>query len=432
MTHKKTNRISDNPSTAQMKAVLPAVKAASAVAGAFGFFGNEKAAKIKAAADDLLEQAKILDVPDRFNEAFANQGWIATGSFSMTAMHAALDHHANGRADDAQKAIVEWFDEGNISLFCIQRSRRYHDADLRDDQLKEALKLYLEERYMAAVPLILIACDGMASDVAGYSPFKSDADLSCFDSIVGHDSALPALMKKLTTGVRKSSNEPLDLPNRNGILHGRSLGYANKELCAKAWMLLLALVDWASDKASEQERREQFEKEQATTLRDSLDLHTKTQRDKQIIDAFQRSEQSAPFTDLTDPERPETAFIAFFEGWKNKNYGQMAKNAMNPRGESMKRRAGEMRNMAEFVELQDYELVTVRHTTVARAEAIVRVTAKTIRKDVSGTIEVLAFRSKPDGGIAMPLDDGHWCVQQNCIYGVMNEKFKTQGIASQS
>ena len=423
MTRKTNNRISDNPSTAQMKAMLPAVKAASVVAGAFGIFGSEKAAKIKAAADEVLNQADILDVPDRFNAAFADQGWIATGSFSMQAMQDALDHHDNGRSDDARKSIIAWFDEDNISLFCVQRSRRYHKADLRDDQLKEALKLYLEERYMAAVPLILIACDGMASDVAGYSPFKSDADLSCFDSIVGHDSTLPTLIGKLITGVRKSSNDPLDLPNRNGILHGRSLGYANKELCAKAWMLLLALVDWASDKASEQERREQFDKEQSTTLRDSLELHAKTQRDRQIIDAFQRSERSAPFTDLTDPELPETAFNAFFQSWRNKNYGQMARSAMNPRGQSLKKHAGEIRNMAEFVELKDYELLTVRHTTVARAEAVVRVTAKTIQKDVAGTIEVLAFRSKSDGDIAMPLDEGHWCVQQNCIYHVMNEKF---------
>ena len=272
MTRKTNNRISDNPSTAQMKAMLPAVKAASVVAGAFGIFGSEKAAKIKAAADEVLNQADILDVPDRFNAAFADQGWIATGSFSMQAMQDALDHHDNGRPDDARKSIVAWFDEDNISLFCIQRSRRYHKADLRDDQRKEALKLYLEERYMTAVPLILIACDGMASDVAGHSPFAQGADLSCFDSIVGHDSALPTLIGKLITGVRKSSNDPLDLPNRNGILHGLSLGYANKELCAKAWMLLLALVDWASDKASEQERRQQFDKEQSTTLRDSLEL----------------------------------------------------------------------------------------------------------------------------------------------------------------
>ena len=320
--------------------------------------------------------------------------------------------------------IIQWFNEENLSLFCIQRSRRHHHADLRDDQLREALKLYLEERYMAAVPLILIACDGMASDVAGYSPFKSNADLSCFDSIVGHESALPNLISRLTTGVRRSSNAPVLLPNRNGILHGRSLGYANKELCAKAWMLLLALVDWASDKATEQERLEKFEKEQSVTLRDSFDSLAQTRLDREIIDAFERSERTAPFSSLEDNALPETAFNAFFQGWLDKNYGRMAKNSMNRRADGLNKHAGVMRQMTEFVELTNFELITVRHTTVARAEATVRVTGKTNQKTVSGIVEVLAFRYKPEGEIAMPQDDGHWCVQQNIVYCVMNELFE--------
>lgn len=423
MTRNRKNQVSDNPSTAEMKAMLPLVKAASLIAGAFSFFGNEKAAKIKAAADEVLNQADILDVPDRFNAAFADQGWIATNSFSMQIMKEALAHHVHDRADEAQKTILSWFDEGNISLFCIQRSRRHHKAHLRDDQLHEALKLYLEERYMAAVPLILIACDGMTSDVVGYSPFKADADLSCFDSIVGHETALPKLIKKLTTGIRKSSNDPLYLPNRNGILHGRSLGYANKVLCAKSWMLLLALVDWASDKATEKSRKEKHEKQQLTTLRDSLELHAKNQRDRQIIDNFKRTDRRSPFSNLTDPKLPETAFNAFFQGWQDKNFGQMAVNAMNLRGQSLKKHAGEIRNMAEFVNLESFTLLEVKHTTVARAEAIVELKARAIQDEVIGVLEVLAFRCKPDGDIAMPQDEGRWCVQQNCIYNVINKKF---------
>lgn len=426
MTKGRKNLISDNPSTAQIKAVLPAVKLASKVAGAFGLFGNKKAVHIKAIADDLLEQAKIIDIPDRFNKAFADQGWIATGSFSMDVMKQALDYQGNDQAKDARQAIIEWFNEDNISLFCIQRSHQHHHADLRDGQLQEALKLYLEERYLAAVPLILIACDGMASDVAGYSPFKSGADLSCFDSIVGHESALPNLIGRLTTGVRRSTNDPLVFPNRNGILHGRSLGYAHKELCAKAWLLFLALVDWASDKASEQERLEKYDKERSVTLRDSIDSLAKTRRDRVIMDEFERLKRSAPFADLTDTSLPETAFNAFFQGWLKKNYGQMAKNAMNPRTDGLNKHAGELRQTAEFVELINYELITVHHTTVARAEAVVKVTANTIQKPVSGIIEVLAFRCKPDGDIAMPQDDGHWCVQHNCIYSVMNENFELE------
>lgn len=426
MTKKPRSLISDNPSTAQIKASLPAVKLASNIASAFGFLGSKRATKIKEDADDLLAQAEILHIPDLFNEAFANKGWIATGSLSMEVMKHALELHKNGRPEEAIESIVAWFDEENIA-FQIRRARRHHRADLRDTQLREALKLYLEGRYFAAVPLILIACDGMASDIAGYSPFKLEADLNCFDSIVGHESALPDLIGRMTKGVYKSSNEKLDFLNRNGILHGRSLGYANKEMCTKAWMLFLALADWVSDKTTENERRESYEREQSVTLRDSLNSFRETRRDQEIIRAFERTETSAPFDDLSNPELPVSSFNAFFEGWQNRNFGQMARNAMNPCGDSLKKQAGAMRQMTEFVELTSFELITVRHTTVARAEALVNVKAKTIHKNVSGIVKLIAFRCKPDGRMAMPRDDAHWCVQQLGIYSVMNEKFLKEG-----
>ena len=77
------------------------------------------------------------------------------------------------------------------------------------------------------MPLILIACDGFTPDVLGTSPFEKDANLTAFESITGHSNSLPFLIKELTTGVRKSSDEELTLPLRRGILHGQLLGYAS-------------------------------------------------------------------------------------------------------------------------------------------------------------------------------------------------------------
>ena len=286
---KRGKRISDNPSTEEMKALLPGLQALAKGAGVLGKLGikREQMKRFSDQIDDLVEQSQIIDLPDRFNEAFGPLGWIAVGSaLSVNVMNDALSLHASGKMDDAEAVLVDWFTKENIELFAILRARRFHQAELRDDQLKEALQLYLEERYMAAVPLILIACDGFASDVAPVSPFEKDADLSCFDSITAHSTALPALMKLITKGVRRSRDDELDLPLRHGILHGRSLGYANKKVCAKAWLLMMALVDWAIDKSSEDERREKHEKKQRETFSDILDQHRKTQADKKTIDAF--------------------------------------------------------------------------------------------------------------------------------------------------
>jgi len=289
----------------------------------------------------MMKQADILDLPDRFNAAFGERGWIAVGgAMSVDVMKEALELYDNGKADEAEDVLVEWFTEDNIKLFAILRARRFHEAELRDDQLEEALRLYLEERYMAAVPLILIACDGFASDVAPVSPFEKDADLSCFDSITGHDTSLPALIKLITKGVRKSRDDEIDVPLRHGILHGRSLGYANKKVCAKAWLLMMALVDWAIDKSSEEERRREYEEKQSRTLADDLRSFSKTQADKRVIEAFEPYEKAGPFEDLA-PDGPEMAVTEFLSGWKAKNYGKMGKFAVNLLNKPANKMAGE-------------------------------------------------------------------------------------------
>ena len=406
-----------------MRTLLPAVKFASKVARVLGFLGNRKAAEFKAEVDDLLTQTAMLDVPDRFNSAFREHGWIATNSFPLEMMAEAAELHAGGMLEAAEEAIISWFDEDKISFFCIQRTRRFHEADLRTEQLEEALALYQEERYFAAVPLILIACDGLASDVVGYSPFKSGADLSCFDSIVGHESALPALIQQLTTGVRKSSNTSLKLPNRNGILHGRSLGYANKKMCAKAWMLYLAIADWSADKASENERKSKYEKEQNVTFRDTLNLLAKNRRDRQVIDSFESTDKTPPFEGIASPETPEFCFDQFCNAWKQKKFGIMARHAMVSDSVTINKFAGEIREMAQLAELRDYEILCVRHVTVARAEASIRIFASVWRGEVKGVLNVLAFRRSREGKVVMPDEDGYWQVQQNCIYQV-NSLFK--------
>ena len=277
---------------------------------------------------------------------------------------------------------------------------------------------------MAAVPLILIACDGFASDVTGISPFEKNADLTCFDSITGHKSSLPALMNLFVRGVRKSSDEELSIPKRHGILHGRSLGYANKIVCAKAWLLMVALVDWAIDKSSEEARINDRRKKEDTNLRDVLEQYRHIQDDKKSIEAFQPVESAGPFTGPYDVGTAEYALVEFLEGWKCRNFGRMAKHAVNFTGKPVNGMAGEMREMAELVTLDEYEIIRNRHSAVARCDARVRIHARTLTKPVVGEFSLLLIRYTSDGNVAMPNDqDCTWAVQQNCIYNVMNERF---------
>ncbi|WP_281827351.1 hypothetical protein [Jannaschia rubra] len=191
---KKDKSIADLPSAREISTALPFVNVARGLANLAlkAGVGGEKAQRILDSADALLAQSDILNLPDRFNAAFAESGWIATSSLSADTMRAALKRHEEGDDEAAEEVILDWLTPDVINLFAITRSKSFGDVHGRWDQLREALALTEEGRYWSAVPLILIACDGFASDVLGTSPFEKNADLALFDSVVGHSTSLPA------------------------------------------------------------------------------------------------------------------------------------------------------------------------------------------------------------------------------------------------
>ena len=218
--------IAQNPSARMISDALPLLRLARLVTSFAKRIGtpNENLERINRVANDVLQRSDVLTLPDRFNDAFAQEGWVAIGSMSVETMQKAVDLYEAGKKQEAEDEIIAWFQEDTINLFAINRAKTFNKAGNRWHQLREALKLTFEERYWAAVPLILIACDGFASDVLGTSPFKKNADLTAFDSVAGHPNSLLFLIKALTKGVQKSSDKELTLPLRHGILHGQSLG----------------------------------------------------------------------------------------------------------------------------------------------------------------------------------------------------------------
>lgn len=410
-------KIANNPSAKAVSDILPAVKAARSITGLLKRIGisNETIDKLHGATNDVLGQSDILTLPDRFNSAFASAGWVATGSMSATVMQAAVRLHEAGSEREAEQEILAWFQKDTIALLAITRAERFQARTSRRDQLHEALKLTFEERYWSAVPLILIACDGFASDVLGTSPFEKDADLTVFDSIVGHPSSLQHLIKLVTKGVRASSDAELTLPLRHGILHGRSLGYANRAVCMKAWLLMIALVDWANDKISETERCRRQEAEANVSFRDVLQRFRKLNDDKRAMEAFECRETTGPFDGGLEEESPEFAVVQFLTHWQARNYGKMAGHVLNLLQHPVNTMAGELRRDTESARLTEFEVRSVRHVAVARAEATVFLKGMTLKGEVVGEFQIVALKYTADGDVAMPRDPGKWCVQPRCI-----------------
>lgn len=413
----RESRIADNPSAKAMSALMPLVKAVKVITGAMKGHGlkNETVDQIHQCATDVLRQSEVLDLPDRFNDAFADQGWIATQSFGMEAMRRAIDLHRVGNLEGAEQEILAWFNYDNINLFAVNGSKRFDATGQRWYQLREALRLTFEERYWSAVPLILIACDGLASDVLGTSPFEKDADLTVFDSLAGHPTSVPALIASLTKGVRKTSSAEMTMPLRHGILHGRSLGYANKVVCMKAWLLMVALVDWACDKTTENERISEHRSSQEMGWGEIAEKRRRTQAASQAIDAYRPRTNTGPFDDQLDAELPESAILKFLSCWQARNYGHMARLAVNLVSKPVSKLAGDLRASGEQAHLTRFEIRVVRQTTVALAEADVYMEGVVPKGRVKGLFRVRAHRNSDDGEMAMPTEPGRWYVQQSCM-----------------
>lgn len=422
VSNKKKSRIADNPSAKELADALFLPRFLLATTGPLRRFGvdNEKLEKVRRAAAAVVSQSEILTLPDRFNEAFSVRGWIATGSMPVDTMKRALDLHEAGRPQEAEEEILGWFDEETISLFAINRAKRFNKARKRWDQLREAQALTREARYWSAVPLILIACDGFASDVLGVSPFKKGADLSVFDSIVGHTTSLPFLIQEVTKGVRRSSDEELSLPLRHGILHGQSLGYANRTVCMKAWLLMIALVDWACDKVDEGERQREHLEESRVGLRELAGRLQKNLEVRDAIDAFEPWEKSGPLEEPQDEESPQYAILEFLEFWRLRNFGRMAGRAADFLARPTGTRAGQLRSVCDLVELEEFTLVSVRQTTVVRAEAVALLKGRTVAGGVEGRFRVAAMRLGSDGDLALPGSRGRWVVPEKCVFDLLH------------
>ena len=104
---------------------------------------------------------------------------------------------------------------------------------------------YEKGRYYSCIPLLLMIADGVICYVAQKSFSASDVEIRAWDCFAGHSGGLDKIRKIFTKTRRKTTDNIILIPYRNGILHGRDLNYANRMVAAKCWAFLFAIRDWA-------------------------------------------------------------------------------------------------------------------------------------------------------------------------------------------
>lgn len=340
-------QIVDNESPAK---ILQALSEIEDIKKLFPFFPELQQAFPKlidnaAALADLKAQAKILFLPDRFNELFADAGWIAYESMSLRVMEEAVAICEKSGLDIAEEYLANSYDEQTLK-WGIQWFNGQSDFKKRIRLAELAKEDYLAERYHACIPLLISLLDGLTNDVSNHVGFFAEKiDLVAYDSIAAHESGLQKIRSLMSKGRNKTNEDTITIPYRNGIMHGRELSFDNRVVAAKVWAAIFASRDWACALA---EGKKSPTSTPEYSINDFLASHKKHRDLIARVDAWQQEVRpksshipcSGSACELPKGS-PERFLAEFIENWMHRRFDAMARALyLNSGG---KKEAGEAR-----------------------------------------------------------------------------------------
>ncbi|WP_141500892.1 hypothetical protein [Paenibacillus luteus] len=273
--------------------------------------------------DGMARQtSEFVSIPDRFNNFFADHGWIMYGMMNFEVAKEVVLKAEAGNFKEALDQIIQYYNVETIR-FQIKRLNSIKAFRPRKELALKALIDYEEKRYHACVPVVLALTDGLVNELhedhKGIS--AGSTQLEAWDSIAAHSQGLGKLVRIIRKGRRKTTTEPISLPYRNGILHGTDLSYDNEIVAAKTWALLFAVGEWAA-KVERGETTAPEDKPEESFL-DILEKVQEIENFKQEIESWKPRESISINHDLFIQGTPEYALNEFLGYWMQKNYGRM-------------------------------------------------------------------------------------------------------------
>lgn len=320
-----TKKIKDNESVKPLADMAKFFKNGFEIIDRLPFIYNHlpKLKPFREQFSEIEKQMPILDLPDNFNDLFAKNGWICHASLNQTILEESINLGQTGKLKDAHQLLVNSVDESYIDLILLRcRTREHFKQRL---ELLQLIKIEgLAERYYACIPLLLALIDGLANDISKHIGFFTEnLELELFDSMTAHSSGLPFLKKIMNASRTKTNQKEINIPYRNGILHGRDLNFNNKEVASKCWWALTSLIDWADEKKIDKKP------EDPISFTDILKRNQKTCEYSHRIDAWTKrpiydSEYWQKQTiETLEKSSPEYNLLEFLHAWKNKQWGLM-------------------------------------------------------------------------------------------------------------
>ena len=352
---------------------------------------NQKISEAFQGLEDFKKEAELLSkTPDKFNRLFSKKGWIAHESINSDLMREAVALGDQGEIDKAEELLVNYYTSEKL-IYLIHPLKRIDAFRIRYDFFLKAIDDTHNERYYSAVPLILMMMDGAVNDISKSKGFFAEGtDLEAWDSIAAHSSGLTVLKELLNKGRNCTNQETIDQPYRNGILHGRDLGYATKLVTAKCWAAVIAIADWAQ--ALKDGKGEPAEPEPEQTIKESLKDIASTFREygehKKRMDIVHKKLDSWSPRNLkigidieanVSPDSygrytPEYEAARFAELWKKNNYGEIAKQIHHISKTNFKEDVRLVRQTFEGRRLLEFKLTEIKDCAAAVTEVFMDVT----------------------------------------------------------
>lgn len=381
----------------------------------------------KAEVDRLKKiHLEISTLSDKFNSAFGSRGWIAYDALSLPVMKKALAIAKEKGVVKAEEYLIDFYDTDHVrvNITGLWGTEPFRS---RLHLIKLAYEDFLCGRYHACIPVLLMMIDGVVADAGSNLGFFSDkSDVTAWDSIAGHETGLLAIKSIFYASRGKTVKSKISLPYRNGIMHGRDLGYANREVAAKCWALLFAIRDVLAAKRDEEANRRKHEIEKTKSVDDiqqDMQLLYDGLREVIAMDSFKRQAVligiDAPETGISDDylfNSPEKALVEFIGLWKAKQYGPMAEYIFLPTYLTKTKMAGRLRQTFTDKQPHHFSLVEILDLSSCKCDITVKLCISYkngYASDYSVTFRLLYCEKETTELVVNPAKEGRWKVVDN-------------------
>lgn len=365
--------------------------------------------------------AELTSLPDRFNDLFADRGWISYDLMNVHITKAAVEKAESGDIDGAEADLVNYYTPETVR-WLLNTMHGVETFRPRMPLAKRALEDYAAERYHACIPVVLALMDGLVNEVyvkvhgQARGLFAEGTNLEAWDSIAAHSSGLSRLVRVMSKSRQTTRTEQIPLPYRHGILHGLDLGYDNRLVAAKTWASLFTVREWALK--AERGQLAEPPQEPVKSWREIFQQMREIADDKERLKAWQpraiqpgRDIPSTGEPDAFEIGTPERRLCEFLTYWKSRNYGYMAKCLPARTGYPTNGLPARLREQYASKHLRSFEFIEIIDDAPAITEIQTSIVYEEVGNEVRGLVGFRMINEDSEGNPKVRgVPGGKWTV----------------------